>query len=57
MKQYILATEIPRAFHMDRIPKDPNAVPSMDQMREAYGAQLPANDMVHTYLPLGIRVT
>ena len=32
-------------------------MPSMDQMREAYGAQLPANDMVNRYLPLVIRVT
>ena len=56
MKTHMLASDLFGPFYMDRLPRRPDRVPSLEEMRIAYGAHLPAYDAVGRYLPLNIRV-
>ena len=47
-----VATEFFGAFDMDRVPKNPRQVPTLEQMQSGYGKLLPAYDNVlQRYLP------
>ena len=57
MKKYTMASDFFGAFYLDRVPRTMGQVPTMEEMRIAYGSHIPAYDMVSQYLPLYIRLT
>ena len=56
MKKFVMASDFFGAFYMDRMPQTMGRVPTMEEMRIAYGDRIPAYDLVSQYLPRGIRV-
>ena len=51
-----MASDFFGAFYLDRLPLAMEHVPTMEEVRIAYGARLPAYDVVSQYLPLNIRL-
>ena len=57
MKQHMLAVDIFGRFDMTAVPKDPNRVPTLEEIQKGYGERVPAYDRVSSYLPVNVRLT
>ena len=55
-KLHFWASDLYGPFHLDRVPKNPAVVPTVNQIRMAYGDRLPAYDTLESCLPLRIHL-